>query len=499
MANDWNTPPTEAEAKAAGWDAPPTEAEMAAVMDLVNAPPRPVNPAQAVVDEMGPIEGAVTAFGENARHAIRQAANLLPFDDSPTDEQLREEASNLAPLRKRFPVASVLGGGAISVPPAVVAAGALAPAGASLGATMATGAGIGAATGATFSDPGQRATTGAIGGLAGGLLPGAVAGAGRLMSKAPSIPVPGPLKRWAERAAVRSTGADRTAFKKAFGRPYDADKVEASGRFLLDEGIPLRTPAAMKEGLEEVLRQEGPQVGALTKRATQAGADVDLWGATLKAVQDPKVASLAKNTEEAAMYRRVVDFLRDQLTDKGAKITPEAAHDLRRTLDRLASWDQATPKQLTRAWRTVRGVIDDELGEAMKRAGLGEEWAKTNARFAAGSKAKGLADIGAERRAGNQLGSLTEKMAAGTAIPAALASGNPYVAATVPAYAAVNRFGNPVLARVLNALSRQAAPQSRGAAQAAAGTADEVSELLRMLRLSPAAAESDATQDRNQP
>jgi hypothetical protein len=409
-------------------------------------------------------ERQLTAFGENARHAIRQGSNLLTND--PTNEQLLEESRNLEALREAAPVASVLGGGSVAIPP-VVALGAALPAGASLGATIGTGAALGAGQGAVFSDPGQRGKNAAIGfGLGTGipLAAGLVSGAAR------SAPVPGFLKRAAESAAVRSTNADRTAFKKAFGRPFDDARISEAGRFLLDEGIPLRTPNAMREGLGGIIKQEGPQVGAIVDKATNPTA-VDLWEATQNALLDPRVSRLSRNTEQNSLYSRVSDFLRDQLETNGAKISARQAHDLRRTLDDLSTWDQATPKSLTKAWRATRAALNEELDKAMTLAGLGDEWAASNARFGAAKTLKGLSDIGVERAKGNNLGSLTERLTAGTAIPLAIASGDPKVALAVPAFAAINRFGNPTLAKVADWLSRRASVPATATAVAGAPTA----------------------------
>ena len=79
--------------------------------------PAPVDPqagAKSVVAEMGPIEGAVTAFGENARHALRKAANFsLPHTFKSLgnrDEDVAAESAALAPLNAAFPKSAMAGG-----------------------------------------------------------------------------------------------------------------------------------------------------------------------------------------------------------------------------------------------------------------------------------------------------------------------------------------------------------------------------------------------------
>ena len=149
------------------------------VLDIIRERMRQANAAdidasrQAIVDKMGPVERAVTAFGENARHSIKQAANLLPGGIGPSDAEVKESAEQLAPLNARSPVAATLGSASIAVPPAVAVG---APGG--LLASTAMGAG----QGAVFADPGQRGTGAAIGGGLGLGLPLAAGATKRVLT-----------------------------------------------------------------------------------------------------------------------------------------------------------------------------------------------------------------------------------------------------------------------------------------------------------------------------
>ncbi len=272
------------------------------------------------------------------------------------------------------------------------------------------------------------------------------------------VPTPSPgggltgaLKRLAERAALRSTNADRTAYRKAFKNSPEA--AQEAGRFLLNEDVPLRSPQAMREGLQEIMTQEGPQVGALTQKADQAGVTFDLRKAATAAMKARDVADLAKNTEHRAIYDRVQAFLQDQIAQHGDKVPPSTAHDIRMQLDRLANWDQTKTKEAVDAWRAVRGEVSDELGGTMVRAGLGTAWDATNKRFGQAAKLEPMAKIGSERREGNRWGSPSEKGAA-IAGGVAAAMHNPIAGLALPAATfAANRYGMPVTARAADALA----------------------------------------------
>jgi hypothetical protein len=264
--------------------------------------------------------------------------------------------------------------------------------------------------------------------------------------------VTGALDRRAEGAAVRSLNADRTAFKKAF--KGDPEAKSATGRFLLDEKIPLRSPQAAREAIEGVLAETGPRIGQLSDDATRAGATFDLEAASLKALDARNVAKLSKNTEQRAHFTRIADFLDDQIAQHGNRVSPKVGHDIRMQLDDLAQWDQATPKALTRGWQGTRGAIQGELGDTMSRAGLGEEWAATNAKHSAAATAGKLAKTGVERREGNYSMSPVEK---GSALLGAFSAGtgNPLLGLTLPLMTvAAKRYTMPVAAKTLNATSK---------------------------------------------
>lgn len=119
---------------------------------------------QETVANMSGTERAVTAFGEGARHAIRQAAGLVP--GGPSDEEILEASELNRPLAQASPKASLAGGASIAVPTAVALGAPTMGAGAAV--AIPANAALGALHGAAFSDPGQRGESALIGGGLGG-------------------------------------------------------------------------------------------------------------------------------------------------------------------------------------------------------------------------------------------------------------------------------------------------------------------------------------------
>jgi len=427
----------------------------------VGQAPRLVGLHRAGSDEEneGPMDPLSTVV-----NAAKGAYRLLrgdPVAQSQYQTGERETREDLKQGAVHHPVLSIAGEGLGGALPATAIAGAVpAVQGAGLLPKLLTGARQGAAIGAAYGlgneDPALGALRGGEGGaVAGAAAPAVTAAAGKLLSA-----LRGPLSDAAESAAVRATNADRTAARRVFGRPMDEEARARTGRFLLDEGVPLRSPAAMKEGLEGILGEEGPQIGNLAKRAGAAGATFDLQNASQRVMSNPTIADLAADTEGRPTYDRIAAFFNDKLKN-GDTLTPEEGHALRRRLDTLAKWDKTRPDDANAAWRAARDEVNQELGDTLARAGLGDEWAVSNARFAQGKKALDLASVGAERRAGNRLGSPSEKAAA-IAGGVAGALHNPVAGVALPAATiALNRFAMPVAARTADALSRaaEAAPE----------------------------------------
>lgn len=314
----------------------------------------------------------------------------------------------------------------------------------------------GATAGGVLGGPDNRGEGALIGGGT-----GLVLGSGLQMAGAGGVPVPsqaGPnqaLAGLAERAAVRATGADRTATRRAFqGDDAAAHRV---GRFLLEEG-PLRSPAAIRENALSLQERIGPEIGALAQAADKSGATVDLAAAIATARASPAVARLNRNTVTRSAFRQVTDMLDEQFQVHGGRVRPSVAHDLRMQLDEISRWDQTAPRPVVAAWREARRAVDAALDDAMQNAGLGEQWSRANARFAlsrtvANPQQRGLSDIGAERRAGNNLISPSETAAGLMGGGLALAS-HPSGLAIPAATAAARRFGMPTAARTLDWASR---------------------------------------------
>lgn len=503
---------------------------------------------QQLVLGMGPVEGVATAFGENARHAIRRGANLLgkvpgigPHLDAPTDEQILEEKANLRELNDAAPLPAWLGDFSITGAPAVVGGARALPAGVSLGKAILTGAGLGGAQGLVSAEPGERLWGTAIGAGFGGAVPAAMgltgaaarwvgrrvpesvkewvaAKGGEVVDKLPEnvkdylaakftgkdalppsdAPVKGFFKNQAEDAALRSAGADRTATRRVFGRPVNEAKQSRAARVLLDEDVSLSSPKAIQADLENILsREDGPAIGAMVDKAAESGAAVNIGKARASFLSDPNVDALRKNSETRGTYDRLVRFIDDQIDQYGTKMDPRQAFDLRKQLKELGKFDKSPAAQeaiLARGFQAMRAHLNRFLDDAMGSAGMGDEWAATNARYAAAADAKSLADIGAERATGNNRLGLRDFGAGTAAAGAAVASGHPEMALAGPAFWVANHYGNPALARTADALSRPVGSAVRGAAEAVPGAQRVVPELaalreyLARLRLGAASA-----------
>lgn len=289
----------------------------------------------------------------------------------------------------------------------------------------------------------------------------------------------------AETAAVRSANADRTAMRRAFKGNDEARHV--LGRFMLDTGMPLRSPAGIRDAAQEIQKVAGPMVGDIADRAGQAGATVDLASAVNAAKASPAVSRLSRNTVTRNAYDQIATMLDDQLAQHGGSVPPTTAHDLRMQLDELANWDQAAPKQVQKAWRAARDAVDEHLGNAIDNAGLGSEWSEANAAFAksrrlSNPQKRGLADIGTERREANRFVSPYE-LVAGAAGGAAAAAHHPGGLALPVVTWLGNRYGMPVAARSLDFASKNLIPGAPGAAARAALVAEELRHLP--VRLGP--------------
>lgn len=307
------------------------------------------------------------------------------------------------------------------------------------------------------------------------------------------------LRNWAERAAVRSTNADRTASRRAFKGSEEAR--QKLGAYMLDEpAIKLRSPQAIKEGAEIAEDVYGPAIGKMAEEADKMGAKVNLRAAVDAAKASRPVSTLAKNTVTKTKYDEVTSMLEDQVKKHGDQVPPSVAHDIRMQLDQLSSWDQTAPAQVKEAWRAARRAVDDGLDQTMQGLQLKPGWDYLNEHFSMARKLsnprthRGLADIGTERNLGNRFGRPSEKIAGAAGVATTLAGGNPAALAMPLAMTALNRFGFPVTARTLDAASKAlAAPSILGPVAEQPGIAAIMAQRLRLrapqLELMPAVGE----------
>jgi hypothetical protein len=173
--------------------------------------------AKAFVETLGPVEGAVTAFGEAARRPITNAARrVFPQTMGADDAVSAEEMKNLKPLFERFPKAAALGGMSVKMPVAVVAGGPRSV----LQQSLAAGT-----EGALTAEPGAALESAA--GAAGGTL--AIGGALKLLGKFGA----GGIDR-ANRQSLKIMRPDAQTTAKA---EYDFGSWEAIGQKIHDLGL----------------------------------------------------------------------------------------------------------------------------------------------------------------------------------------------------------------------------------------------------------------------
>jgi hypothetical protein len=274
-------------------------------------------------------------------------------------------------------------------------------------------------------------------------------------------PLSGALASGAERAAVRSGYGDRTAFRKAF-RGKD-ERIQETGRFLLDENVPLN-PKGMRDRTTEIMHSEaGPDVALI---AGQTPGVTSLTALRDKVLGGEKVSGLNKSTLTRGEFRAIQDFFDDQIAQHGSFVGPDKVHEIRQLIDKAgANWTSATKDVVNNAWKEARFGVSDELGQAMNASGAGPEWTAANKRYENAAAANRISTTGAERVSGNQFLRPSEKIAAIVAAASALESNDAKAVALPLAYIALNRFAMPAAARTMNAASKL--PIDYAASQAA--------------------------------
>ena len=444
-----------------------------AYLAVKNAPPaltpKPVSGAAAL--GRGAAQGATLGLGERIQGAI-QAALPVPGDPSAYGEryqrQLKGAQAEDDKAKAAHPWLYTGGNIAGAAAPTVLLPAAKAAQGAGIAAKMGIGALNAAPVGAVMAGAESRDPTltgkledAGLGAAGGALVGGAVPLLGKAISAAGQK-----MGKGADWAALRSSFVDRTGFRKVFGREPDPNDIHDLGQFVLKSGIPMHSPQAMVEGANGLLSASGQAIGDAAKQAAANGAQFDLQDAALKALQSPSVAKLAGDTEGRPLYNRILEFLDDKLKTSGNTLDPVEAHALRQRVDSFAGWEKDKPQDLMNAWRDVRGVLNDEMTNTMKRGGVGDEWAAANDAYSKASDIKSLAKVGAERRNANRFVSPYEMV---TAAPAAAvaAMGHPAALAAPIAARVLNRYGMPVAARSLDLASSLAGKEAPKAATGA--------------------------------
>jgi hypothetical protein len=515
MANPWDE---FAPAQAAGWD----EFKPAAT-----GLPKPKT-GKGESAGRGAVQGLSLGFGDEGSAAI---AALLPFTDreAAKGDTIGERYRNArdfyrgqnARAQEDHPViygANEIGG---AVAPMLLTGGGAAAARAPTllgraGQAAVLGAKVGGVAGAGYSE----APT--LGGVAGDAAGGAATGA----ALGPAIEVAGAgvgkAARWASgkvgdlaaEAARRSTGATQADISKLTrenpGRPAQL------GRALLDENIRLRSPDTIAADAKALRGTTGREIGQLLQDADAAGARFDANGLVANARANV-VTPIANNPLQKVPghHGTIVNpaaerlnVLLDEVTAKAQNGTlgAQEAHAVRKQMDEFLRGVRGSqdPEStvLKSAVNDIRGMLSDELGSTVGRAGLGQQWSEANRRFALGSDIGKLAKKGQDRRLGNNaLFGFTQQVAGigpGAAIGAmnnpddrltgGLLGALTGVAGTTAAY----RYGAPATARIAQALAQALQGRAAPALTPAAERAAVLAELLRgRPTLNPAAVAAD--------
>jgi hypothetical protein len=281
---------------------------------------------------------------------------------------------------------------------------------------------------------------------------GVVGVASPLAGAAGRGPLAQSLASRAERAAVRSGYGDRTAFRKAF--KGSDERIQDTGRFLLDEKVPLN-PKGMRDTTAEIMHGKGgagEQVSTLS--AATPGA-VDLAALKNKVLSGEQVGSLNKSTLTRPEFKAIEEFFDDQISQHGTVVSPEKIHEIRQLIDKAgANWTSATKDVVNNAWKEARHGVSGELGTAMQQGGAGPEWTAANKRYENAAAANRISTTGAERVGGNQFLRPSEKAAALIGGAGAMYDKDIRALGLPLAYMALNRFAMPVAARGMNAMSK---------------------------------------------
>lgn len=488
----------------------------------LGAKPAPAKPrtARAESAARGALQGLSLGWGDEGAAGI---AALLPFTDreAAKGESIGERYRNArefyrgrdAQAKTSDPLVYGANEIAGTIAPMLVTGGGAAAARAPtllgrMGQAALTGAKYGATAGAGYSD--ATDTAGLAGDTAGGAATGAVLG--------PTVEALGAgasrAGRWlggvARDAARRSTGATQVDITKLTREnPSRPDQVS---RALLDEKIRLRTPDTIAADAKRIRGSTGQEIGDLLSATDRAGARFNA-GQFAADARSRVVDPIANNPlqkvpgHHGQVMNPAADRLNVLLSEVGAKaqngtLSAQEAHLVRKQLDEFLRGVRRSqdPEStvLKSAVNDIRGLLSDELGSTVGRAGLGPQWAEANRRYGLASDIGKLAKKGQDRRQGNNAVFGFTQQVSGVGPGAVLgAMGAPDdrvrggllgalagAAGTTAAY----RYGAPITARTAQALAKALTGRPPRALPPAAERAAILAEILRgRPTMSPAA------------
>lgn len=252
--------------------------------------------------------------------------------------------------------------------------------------------------------PTPPATTGATGAAAGAPIEAAAAPAEK-----PTSWLSEKLGDLAQDKTLQSTGATKRQIEQLADkgpqvqqRAMDLlqnDITEAAGKSSFRQ----MTPKTMAEGAQKVIDRTGDSIGEALKGAAAAGAKADINQITSRAYSEI-IAPMSEQIGSGPAIEKVRGVLGDMLEKSDGKDL-EWMQQARRRIDKLAKYGKQNGDDTADAFKALRGIVEDEIGNTIER-GLGgdalEQYAKDKATYQAALWIRDASENGVARGGTNR-------------------------------------------------------------------------------------------------
>lgn len=264
-------------------------------------------------------------------------------------------------------------------------------------------------------------------------------------------------------SAYRSTGANRTDWKNlaktAEGQAEEAQRVGARMQAETFEGKPLVEALASEREVNRRIVGRANEVGK-ELGAMRAKLDTTLERPSLSTISSRFESEIAPDALEHLGGEVAVNKVRAKIGEMeklgGEAPTFKQLHTMRRDLEGLAKYSDATPKAETEMFRALRNITEDEFTASGERAAksiggtFADDYRLKKALYADLATARDASNRAVGRGSGNNKFSLTDAVMAG----GALASGNPAGALAVGANMVRRGYGNQIATHVLGTVTK---------------------------------------------